>query len=834
MNRLRPTCAALAVFALCAVRQASAQDAVVTPVITIVGTMPIPSISQPLSEIPSAVQTANSKDLADSQALDLSSFMNQRLGGVYVNEVQGNPHQMDVNYRGFTASPLLGTPQGLSVYMDGVRMNQPFGDVVSWDLIPRSGIHNMTLMPGSNPLFGLNTLGGALAVQTKSGLTSPGTTVQTTAGSNQRRSAEFEHGGRNDKGLHWFATGNVFNEEGWRDASPSRVRQTFGKLGWKDGATDVALTLSHANNALTGNGMQEERMLANDYRSVYTKPDETNNRSTLLNLAGKHVIDDNTLFAGNAYYRSIRTSTLNGDVNEGSLDQSVYQLSGPDRTALNDAGYTGYPTAASGLNKTNTPFPMWRCIAQALQNDEPGEKCTGLLNRTHTDQSNYGFSGQLTLLDQWFGHRNQFTGGMGYDTSRTQFEQISQLGYINPDRSVTGIHAFADGVTGGNVDGVPFDNRVNLKGRASTWSLFASDTISIHERWHLTLSGRYNRTHVINQDQITPGGGAGSLDGDYVYQRFNPAVGLAFAINPALSTYMGYSESSRTPTSIELGCADPVNPCKLPNSMAGDPPLKQVVTKSWEAGLRGALSADTQWSAGVFRAQSRDDVLFVAAPDTNSFGYFKNFGQTLRQGVELGLNSKQGRLKYGAHYTWLQATYLSAETLGGSANSSSDARSPGLDGSIGIKPGDTIPLTPKQILKLHADYQWSEAWRTSLGMTAFGSMYARGNENNQHQANGVNYLGSGKTAGYNVINFNASSKSSQETTWLLNIMNLFNRQFASSAQLGPTAFNANGTQVVARPYAGVGNPTQYPLQNSMFVAPGALRSVWLSMRHTFN
>ena len=141
-----------------------AQDAVDLPVITIVSTLPIPSISQPLSEIPSAVQTANSADLANSQALDLSSFMNQRLGGVYVNEVQGNPHQMDVNYRGFTASPLVGTPQGLSVYMDGVRMNQPFGDVVSWDLMPRSAIHNMTLMPGSNPLFGLNTLGGALAV----------------------------------------------------------------------------------------------------------------------------------------------------------------------------------------------------------------------------------------------------------------------------------------------------------------------------------------------------------------------------------------------------------------------------------------------------------------------------------------------------------------------------------------------------------------------------------------------------------------------------------------------------------------------------------------------
>jgi len=832
MKNLRPSVISLAVIASYASTHGWAQVATQLPAVTIVGTMPIPSIFQPLAEIPSAVQTANSADLAKSQALDLSSFMNQRLGGVYVNEIQGNPYQMDVSYRGFTASPLLGTPQGLSVYMDGVRINQPFGDVVSWDLIPRSAIHNMTLMPGSNPLFGLNTLGGAIAVQTKSGLTSPGTLAQTTLGSNQRRSVEMEHGGRNNKGLHWFVTGNVFNEDGWRDTSPSRVRQAFGKLGWKDGVTDLALTLSHANNALIGNGLQEERMLATNYRSVYTTPDETHNRSTLLNFTGKHAVNDDIFLGGNVYYRTIRTRTLNGDVNEGSLDQSVYQLSAADRTALQTAGLTGYPTQASGLNQTNMPFPMWRCIAQALQNDEPGEKCTGLLNRTTTAQSHGGFSGQLTFLNPLMGHRNQFTGGLGYDISRTQFNQSSQLGYVNPDRSITGINAFADGVTGGDVDGVPFDNRVNLKGRATTWSIFATDTISLADRWHVTLSGRYNRTHVKNHDQLNPGGGTGSLDGDYVYQRFNPAAGLAFALNPALSAYVGYSQSSRTPTSIELGCADPAYPCKLPNAMAGDPPLKQVVTKSWEAGLRGSLSRDTQWTAGAFRAQSSDDILFVAAPDSTSYGYFKNFDKTLRQGVELGLNGQQQALSYGARYTWVHATYQSPVTLGGAANSSSDASAPGLDGNIAIKAGDTIPLTPKHIFKLHADYQWSEAWRTGLGVTALGSMIARGNENNEHQANGVNYLGSGKTAGYTVVNFNTSFKSSPQTTWTMSIANLFNRQYATAAQLGPTAFNENGTGFVARPYAAVAG--EYPAQNSMFVAPGAPRSMWLSVRHAFN
>ncbi len=780
VQKFRPSWAGLAVMLVCVPAHAWATDEVTIPVVTVVGTLPIPSLSQPLGEIPSAVQTANDKDLANSQALDLSSFMSQRLGGVHVNEVQGNPYQMDVSYRGFTASPLLGTPQGLSVYMDGVRMNQPFGDVVSWDLMPRAAIANMTLMPGSNPLFGLNTLGGALAVQTKSGLTHAGTSVQTTVGSNQRRSLEMTHGGRNDQGLHWFVTGHVFNEAGWRDASPSRVQQAFGKLGWKDGPTDVALTVSHAQNALTGNGMQDERMLANDYRSVYTRPDETRHHATLLNLTGKHVWDDTTLFAGNAYYRSIRARTLNGDVNDGALG-----------TDFVDA------------------FPSATCLQQVQQ---PGAgtadaQCTGLLNRTRSAQSNAGFSGQVTLLDALAGHKNQFTTGLAYDTNRTDFTQSSEFGYINPDRSVTGTQVMSD------------EMDVHVKGRASTWSVFATDTVSLQERWHVTLSGRYNRTHLVNEDQILPGGGAGSLDGNHVFQRLNPAIGTTFVGSPAWTAYVGYNEGNRTPTAIELGCADPAHPCKLPNAMAGDPPLKQVVTKTWEAGLRGAWSAHTHWSAGVFRAQSTDDLLFVAAPNANSFGYFKNFGQTLRQGLELGANHKQGAWQWTGHYTWLQATYQSAEVLGGDANSSNQ------NGTITIAPGSRIPLMPQHILKLHADYAWTPTWRTGLGMTALGDMYARGNENNQHQSDGDTFLGSGKTAGYAVFHATAQYAASPNTHWLLNVANLFNRHYASAAQLGPVAFGSNGQSFVS---------SSTREQHGMLVAPGAPRSVWLSLRHSFN
>ena len=798
------------------------------PAVEVVGTTPLTGAGLDRDQIPAPVQSATDADIRRSQALELSDFLNRRFDSVHVIEMQGNPFQPDINYRGYTASPLLGTPQGLSLYMDGVRLNQPFGDVVSWDLIPRAAIASINLMPGSNPLFGLNTLGGALSIQTKDGRSFPGATIQGYVGDNSRRAGEFEDGGFNQS-LDWYVTGNLFREDGWREDSPSRVGQIFGKLGWRNAATDLRLTLAYADTDLTGNGLQEQRFLPRDYASVYTKPDITENKSTFVNLVGNHAVSERLNLSGNAYYRRIKTKTLNGDLNEDSLDQTVYQPNAAEQAALRAAGYTGFPT--SGENAANTPFPFWRCIANVLRNDEPAEKCNGLLNRSDTKQENWGASGQFTLLGDLAGNRNQLTAGAAWDEGRVRFKQTSQLGYLNPDRSVTGLNAFADGVTGGDVDGEPFDTRVDLDSRIRTWSVYATDTLTLGQVWHLTLSGRYNRTTIDNADQINPGGGAGSLDGKHVYERFNPAVGLTWVPSRAAVAYVGYSEGSRAPTAIELGCADPNNPCRLPNSMAGDPPLEQVVTKSWEAGLHGAFGNGVRWNAGVFRADNHDDILFVAAPNQTQFGFFKNFGKTRREGFEAGLSRRVGALAVGANYTWLDATYQSVETVNGTSNSTNStaaAGARGFDGNIVVRPGDRIPLIPQHLFKAYADYRATEALSLGVNFIAVGSSYARGNENNLHQPDGVYYLGPGKAGGYGVVNLNAEYRFEPRFTVFGQINNLFDREYYTASLLGPTGFTANGN-FIARPLPAVAG--QFPIQQATFYAPGAPRTFWVGLRY---
>ena len=820
-----------------ATSQSSGQDqqtpAPATPAITftvtVVGTTPLEGVELPIGQIPAPVQTLTGSDIDKSGALDLASYMNLRFNGVHVNEVQNNPFQPDVNYRGYTASPLLGTAQGLSVYMDGVRLNQPFGEVVSWDLIPRMAIFSGALMPGSNPLFGLNTLGGALSIQTKDGRNAPGTRVQAIYGSDVRRSLEFEHGGsHSSNGVDWYVAGNVFAEDGWRDDSSSDVAQIFGKLGFRRARGDVSVTLAYANNSLIGNGLQEIGFLDRNFSSVYTKPDRTDNRSVFLNVEGRRTISDRIVFSGNAYFRHIGTDTLNGDINEESLDQSVYQPSAAEQAALLRAGYITAPVV--GANASNTPFPYLRCVGNVLLNDEPAEKCNGWINRSESDQNNGGFSGQLTLRDSG-GRRNLFTVGGGFDGSGVGFVLSTELGYLNPDRSVTGTGAFGDGVSGGDVDGEPFDTRVDLDGSVHTWSVFATDTLALAERWHLTLSGRFNRTTVNNTDLITPQGEPGSLTGEHVFSRFNPAIGVTFDPTLRVNLYAGYNEGSRAATSIELGCADPEQPCKLPNAMAGDPPLDQVVTRTVEAGVR-SQARGANWHVGYFRAQNNDDILFVTSEETG-FGYFRNFGETRRQGIELGVNAQMGRVTFGAGYTFLDATFQSEETVNGESNGSNDQAEegePGLAGTIEIEPGDRMPFIPRHQIKLFADIQITSALAVDVDVVGFSASVARGNENNLHEPDGTYYLGPGTSPAYGVVNLGGRYS---VTGWLQiigQVNNLFDKRYYTGAQLGPLGFTDNEA-FIARPLPPIEG--EFPVRHSTFYAAGAPIRGWIGTRLTF-
>ncbi len=791
--------------------------------VEVISTTPLNGVGVPVEQIPSAVQTVKAKDIQKSQSLDITDYMNRNMSGVYINEVQNNPLQADVNYRGFTASPLLGTPQGLSVYMDGVRMNQPFGDIVSWDLIPRIAIKGMQIMPGSNPLFGLNTLGGALSVQTKDGRSSPGGAVQATFGSYGRKVGEFEYGGVKDN-IDYYVAGSFFDENGWRDKSESDYQQLFGKLGWHGDKTDLKLTYAYANTDLNGNGCVPESFARRDYSSVYTYPDNTKNESHFMNLEWSHYFTDNVQFSGNSYYRRIKSRTYNGDLNDEALTETV---GGAGQNILLAPG--GAYTLAGN---------QAACAAELSPGGEPGEKCTGVINRTQTLTDNMGVFGQVSVINALFNKDNKFIVGGGVDHSNIKFNQTAEYGSIDPNRGIVGSGFFADATTLGNLDGELDDRSAKLKSKVTTYSLFGTDTLALQDNLHLTFSGRYNYTKIRNRDgqehfELNGAGNAltnvvdeeASLDGKHNFHRFNPAVGLTFSPLSNLNTYIGYNEGSRAPTSIELSCANENAPCSLPNSFAGDPPLKQVVSKTWEAGLRGNNSG-VIWSAGVFRTKNVDDILFVAA--NASQGFFKNFGETLRQGFEGSVATNFDNFGIGANYTYIHATYESSESVLGNANSSQDANN-----EIQIKSGDRIPLIPRNIFKVFADYKVNDQLTIGANSLSIAGTNIRGNDNGSQQAGG-SYLGDGKIAGYTI--FNATASYRIQPDWLLfaRVNNVFDKEYATAGQLGQNPFNSSGVlRTDGVNGAGVVNNRRSATVGEDFIAPGAPRTAWVGVRYEF-
>ncbi len=777
--------------------------------VNVVSLAPLPGITLSKDEIPMAIQTATAKDIEASGAIDISDFMNRQLNGVYVNNNQENPFQPDLNYRGYTASPLLGTPEGLSVYVDGIRQNQPFGDVVAFDLIPKMAIESMALVPGSDPVFGLNTLGAAIAVTTKDGRSAPGTSLTVNGGAFGRREGQIEHGGSNSKGLNWYLAGNWFKEDGWRQFSPSQVRQTFGKLGWTGQKTSISATFSYADNSLTGNGSTDTRFLSQNYNSVNTIPDVTWNRSPSVNINLHHTFTPEFTVAAATYFRFVRADTTNGDLNDDSFGESLYNLSAADQAALKAAGYSGYPLTG---NSTTEPFPFWRCIAQALEFSEPTEKCTGVFTNTWDKQHAWGASGQ----GNWAHAHNNLTFGTAWDRSGLTYQQLARFGYLNPDAvSITAINSFEDGSTNG--DGVPIDTRVNLHGITNVFGLYATDTAHLGKMLTVTISGRYNHTGIQNIDRLpTPGNplSRGSLNGNYTFDRFNPAAGVVFTPMKGASFYYSYSEANRAPTAIELGCADPTHPCNLPNAFVADPPLKQVIARTNEAGIRSTQESKLHWSAGWFRAENSNDLLFVASAQTG-FGYFLNFGKTRRQGAEISLSGNYKWFTLGGDYTFLDATYQSPQTLGAASNSSNDAGK-GLEGNETIVPGDQIPQTPRNLLKTYIDFHPTSKFTVDLDFNAVGRSFARGNENNLDQPDGVYYLGKGFSPGYGVTNLGAHYQVVKQLQFFMQVDNIFNHHYYTAAQLNTTPFD-NSHNFIPRPFAS----NTDSVRTSTFFSPGA-------------
>jgi outer membrane receptor protein involved in Fe transport len=434
---------------------------------------------------------------------------------------------------------------------------------------------------------------------------------------------------------------------------------------------------------------------------------------------------------------------------------------------------------------------------------------TATSNRTATDQRGWGGALQWSRIDD----NNHVAFGLTGDFSSSTFQQTTELGIFD---SQHGVIATA---------GETLNNR--LTGTSRSWSLFATDTWKPQPDLAITTSLRLNQTRVTTNDELRAA--APNLDGDQLYTKLNPAIGANWTVAPGFSVFANAAQGNRAPSPIELGCADRANPCSLPNAMQADPFLAQVVTQTFEAGVRGK-AGKLRWNATLFRADNRDDILFVGT--STSQGYFSNFGRTRRAGIELGAATDLGPVSLRVDYGYVKATYQSAACLLAANNSTRGQTAActggGQDDEILVQAGNRIPGIPLQSLKLGADWRVGADWTVSADLVAYSSQYLRGNENNAHQPGTFsdllgggprNFRGSGSAPGYGVLNLATRIRLDRRWQFSARLNNVFDTHYASAGTLAENPFDAAGSFQT--------NSANWTRES--FYAPGAPRSLFLAV-----
>ncbi len=717
-----------------------AQPAPVTqlPEVNVVAPSPLLGSGIDRNKAPASVNVLTGQDIERTGIPNALESLNEQTPGVALDDAQGNQFQPNLEYRGFIVSPLDGNPQGLAVYVNGARFNAPFSDSVNWDLLPSIAIDRVNL-EGSNPVFGLNALGGSLSIQLKNGFTWHGGLAELYGGSFGTVDGSLQYG-KQSGNVSTYVAGNVFHSDGWRQLNASDVRQFYGDVGWRSEQAELHLNVLLADNVLNSPGTLPVQLLDVDRTATFTAPNRTTNKYGLVSLSGTWSVTDSTSLQGILYYDNLSQRIANGN----AADVAVC------------ATTPGFLCGGSGnplLDRTGAPIPDFLSGGPYSQ-----------LNNEAVDSNGYGAALQVTHDSTLLDRHNQLVAGLSFDGGVSTFTASTLLGGVT---DVNGVF-IGPGILIDQPGGPIAPVRVGITN--AYYGAYFADVFDITPKLALSLAGRLNVAQIDLSDQ-----NGTALSGNHSYAHFNPGIGLTYQALPSLSLYASYSEGNRAPTPAELSCASPTSPCTLANFFTGDPNLNQVVSHTIEAGLRGRLrsagGANIDWNLGLFRTNDDNDIAFVASA-VPGLDYFQNVGQTRRQGLEAGLTWRGPRLRAWINYAYTDATFQSPLTLDSPLNPAADA-----NGQIHVVPGSRLPGVPAHRFKLGANYAVTDAWTIGFSGLVSSGQYLFGDEANL----------TSKTNPYVVLNANTSYRLTQNLEFFGLVQNLLNVKYETFGTFSPTS-----------------------------------------------
>ena len=818
LRRFAAACAAAALATPAAAQDDGGEPAAL-PDIEVIGVTPLSGAGTPIDQVPYNVQVTSAGEFESEGQGTVYDFFNATFAGASAADVQNNPYQKNFTYRGFVAGPLLGESVGIAAFLDGVRINDPFGDVVQADLFPEMAIERLEL-GNSDPAFGFNALGGALVLRTYDGTSFQGAEAAQSVGSFGRLRTTLR-AGREEGPWSVFGAFQHDQEDGWRDVSPSRLHRFYADVGHEGENGSMHISLSLADTDLIGNGLTPVELYEVDKTANFTTPDRTQNRNLLLAARGDIAVGDEITLQGNVYFRRLRRHTLNGDevdaetcddsdgyvCREGEEDDDDDDDSADNGDAADDDDADADESAGDDDSdeEGESELVIVDTAGDPIASFMPESGAYGALNTSATHTTAFGAGLQATIEKPIGGLDNLFVIGGGVDVGRTRFRSESEVGELLNDRGVIGrpsprhvggilkfpevdddddLFCDEDGTDAAvMIDGKGYceDDAAAVRLIAENRYLRAYLSDTLHATEDVTLVGSLAANYAtvtLTDKSLFLGRPSDALDGDHDFFSLNPAIGAAWAI-PGLADpvtlYGGFRQGSRAPSPAELSCADPDDPCSLPNAFVADPPLKQVVSRTFEMGLRGSLSSERlgglmalDWSASAFRATNRDDIIFISAGTGLSSGYFDNVGDTRRQGFEVSLDGEAGRFDWFVNYSYLEATFQSDFPV------FAENHPKAVNDEIPVESGDRIPGIPAHNFGVGFGVEPIDGLRISPSAIYRSGVYLRGDEGNLEP----------RTRGYTLFNVDASYRVGDWLELFGRVENLFDRRYETFGVLG--------------------------------------------------
>lgn len=705
---------------------------------------------------PEDVQTISPDMASGTHIWTAADILGATVPSAFLSDTESNPFQEDLYFRGFDASPVLGTAEGLAVYQGGTRINQSFGDTVLWDMLPAFAIDRIDVVPGSDPVFGLNALGGAVAIRMKDGFSAePGLAFDLSGGSFGRARLIVQLA--DNLGEEAFYLGaSVTDDSGWRRSSQSQVYQAYGDFAVHLPRSSLGLSLSLAADSLNENGavpVQDEAIAA------FAIPDTARNRDLLLQARGETELANGLALRGTAYLRTTHIATANGEASGFAPCQpNPAVLCNDDGDPVETNGGTTIPSSVGGTGTDGVEINSTAALGVTTEIDGSG-----------------------SLL----GHDNSFVIGNDFDYATTGFGSATLLGNLT----------FQQGGTTTDPLGIYLGGpewNIRLRSVNIDDGLYGQDTFVLAPGLSLELSGRFHSDRIDLADRLGT-----ALTGNHDYAGINPGVELVWRPASATQLYAEFEQSNRTPTAAELACANPSQPCLFPLSFISDPNLKQVVARTVEGGIKGNGSTGDlsfDWSADAYLTRNDNDIIFESSGPFIGSGFFANIGATERVGTEISGDARWRMFEFRASYAYVNATFESTFTDLSPNNPAAD-----INGNIFVSPGDRIPGIPRSIGKFHVSVTPCPGLHLSLGAIAESNRYFRGDEANLQAP----------LPGYLIVNAEAEYEISKTLLLYVEGENILDQRYATFGLYGDPTGNGTFPQftnprfiVPAQPFGG--------------------------------